>query len=159
VAANFLDLITANGEAVMFIRSLIETSQSANSILTSLRANGLKIANSTGNQIINYLRSQPSQAYVQTLPEDQLPNLQRVPSSLTQTLRNYSYTYRFEGVSRLTGETLKRYVTISSNDLLTKQQAQAQAIDVISNEEKYEQTNDTQVFFESLTQRENPLGL
>lgn len=159
MAANFLDLISGNGEAVMFIKSLIETSRSANSILSELRVNGLSIATNTGYQIINYLRAQPTQAYTQQLSDEALPNIQRIPTSLTQTIRNYAYTYRFEGTSRLTGEKMTRYITISSNDLLTKQQAQAHAIDLVSNAEAYEQTDETQVFFESLTQKDNHLGL
>lgn len=138
--ANFLDLIKGEGPAVTFIKSLVNTDRSAASILSALRDNGLGIRTQTGYQVINYLRDTflPSQEYIKSTPADQILNIARIPKSVTKLLRNFSYQLSFTGISRLTGETLTNYLTVSSNQLLTKQQAIDAAYGMLSNAEFYE---------------------
>lgn len=123
--ASIQDLIDANGEVVMFIKSLINTPASAASILNSLRAGGLGIRTQTGYQLINYLRETlvPASSYIQTLGADKLPNVNKLATSVTNQLRNFAYVVKFTGKNTITGETTDNYITVSTNALLSKQQA------------------------------------
>jgi hypothetical protein len=138
--ADFLDLIKGEGLAVQFIKSLVSTPASAASILTQLRSAGLGIRTQTGYQVINYLRSNvlPSQTYLQNLANNVLPNVGKLSQSVTTQLRNYSYKVTIKGISALSGEPVQQFVTISTNSLLTKQEAMSAVENMVSNAEYYD---------------------
>lgn len=123
--ANFLDIIKGEGPAIAFIRSLVETAASANEILEKLSLEGIGIRRATGLGVIRYLRetAQPARKYISSLTLNALPNPLRLPKSLTTTLRNFTYVTQLEGFSSKTGQLEQRTINVSSNALLTKQQA------------------------------------
>lgn len=136
--ANFLDLIAGEGETVMFIKSLVDTTLSAGSILSKLSDAGLGIRRQTGLQVINYLRNTvaPSRSYVSYLTLNSLPSISRIPASLTDQLRNFTYHVVLSGFSSLTGELVTSNVNIKTNNLLTKQQALDLAIAIGESDSK-----------------------
>lgn len=134
--ANFLDLISSEAPIVSFIRGLINTPASARAILSQARSAGHSIGNATGLQVINYLRSevQSPLSYVQNLANDKLPNLNNIGKSLTKQLRNFAYVVELNGVDALTGEGTTRHVTVSTNKLLTKQEAIDFAVNIVEDQ-------------------------
>lgn len=123
--ANFLDLIKGEGLAVTFIRSLVNTTASAGSILRELSNAGIGIRRQTGLQVISYLRNTvaPATDYIKFVNLNSYPTISRLPQSLTKQLRNFAYNTVLTGINTLTGELSTRNITVSSNQLLTKQQA------------------------------------
>lgn len=123
--ANFLDLIKGEGLAVQFIKSVINTDRSASSILQELSDNGIGIRRQTGLQVINYLRNTalPASNYIDNLTLNSLPSIQRLAKSTTKQLRNFAYKVQLTGFDKFSNQLTKRNVTVSTNQLLTKQQA------------------------------------
>lgn len=136
--ANFLDLIKGEGPAVELIKSLVDTVSSGAEILRQVRESGLGISNSTGYQVINYLRDTylPSTSALKNLANDTLPTINSIPKSVTELLRNFSYKVAVTGSDINTGETRKQYIQISSNQLLTKQQALDAASNIVEQSSK-----------------------
>lgn len=123
--ANFLDLLKGEGETIEFIKKAAETTKSATEILESLKAQGLGIRRQTGLQVISYLRENtiPARSYIASVNLTKLPTISRLPLSLTNQLRNFAYKALLTGVNSLTGEEQTRSITVSSSQLLTKQEA------------------------------------
>lgn len=123
--ANILDLIKGEGLAVMFIKGLAETALSSTEILSQLRANGLGIRTQTGYNVINYFRNtvQPAGQYTKYLNLNSYPTIARLPLSATSQLRNFSYWIKLTGFDKNSGELSSSNIRVSSNNLLTKQQA------------------------------------
>lgn len=57
------------------------------------------------------------------LPGHYLPSISSIPSALTKTLRNFSYLVQVQGELQFGGQVEQRYISISTNSLLTKEQA------------------------------------
>jgi len=131
--ADIIDLIASDSPVIQFIKAIVGTPASARSILSQARAAGHSIANSTGLQVINYLRANPLTPlqYIQSLANDKLPNLQNIKPSLTNMLSNFYYEVLFTGTDATTGEPSKQYIGIRSNSLLTKQQAIDFAVNIM----------------------------
>lgn len=134
--ANFLDIIKGEGPAIAFIRSAIETAKSATEILEDLSKSGIGIRRQTGLQVIKYLRDEvvPVRKYIDNLGLSKLPTIDRLPKSITTQLRNFAYHTVMEGFSTLTGEKTTRNITVSSNQLLTKEQALDYAVSIAESE-------------------------
>ncbi|MDR5730668.1 MAG: hypothetical protein RB191_24930 [Terriglobia bacterium] len=136
--ANFLDIIKGEGLAVQLIRSLIDQDIPGSLILKQVRDAGLGIRTQTGYQVINYLRDvvTPSRAYISYLGLNNLPNVNRLPQSLTKQLRNFAYNVQLRGFNNIDGQLTTKNVTISSNLLLTKQEAIDAAVNMAAGDSK-----------------------
>lgn len=133
--ANILSLLPGEWTAFSFISSLAKEDISSSEILARVAANGLTIRQNTGLNIINYLRNNtiPATKYLNSLNMNVLPSIARIPQSITTQLRNFAYTVSINGVSQFTGEQLEKFITVSTNSLLSKQQALDTALTMASN--------------------------
>lgn len=122
---SFLDLIKGEGVAIGFIRSAFEQGLSASETLTALRESGKGLRTQTFYQIYNYYAEQtaPARSYFSNITLNAYPNINRIPESLTKQLRNFAYYTKVTGIDVNTGEIVTKDITVSTNELLTKQQA------------------------------------
>lgn len=122
---NLLDLIKGEGAVVSFVRSAVETGKAALETLETLRNAGLKIRTQTFYQVYNYFTGPVTTArnYISNIGLNNLPNIARLPESITKLPKNFYYELKIEVVSGETGEKQNVNLNISSNTLLSKQQA------------------------------------
>lgn len=125
MAFNLLDFIKGEGAVVSFIRSAVETGKKATETLNAFREAAGKIRTEVFYKTFNYFAGPVAAArnYISNIGLNNLPNIERLPESLTKTLKNFSYELKVEVISNETGEAETRALNISSNTLLTKQQA------------------------------------
>lgn len=130
--ANFLDILKGEGPAIQIIRSLVNTPASATSIINTVRQSGYGIRTQTGFNVIAHLREvvAPATDYIKHVNLNAFPTIQRLPLSITKQLRNFAYNVEVTGVNKNTGEIQTKNVTISSNQLLTKQMAVDAAVSI-----------------------------
>lgn len=104
---------------------------SSNQIIATLRELGISNKISLGfaasrtnllSAIRNYRQQPLSRDYFTSLKGDVIPNPNRFAPSNTDFTGNYSYRVKIVGKHPFTGENSERFITVTSNDLLTKNQ-------------------------------------
>lgn len=167
MAANFLSLIKGEGLAVQAIKSLVSQNVPGSQILQQVADMGLTIRPNVGTQIINYLVESylPAGEYIEALDLDSYPQLNKLPFSVTNMLRNFAYTVEINGTDQFDGGQISKNITISSNQLLTKQQAITAAENISAGDTKSGNVVDGEGTIVSITQNNaglvtdnNPLG-
>lgn len=125
MAFSLLDFIKGEGAAVSFIRSAVEAGKAASETLEALRNAGLGIRTQTFYQVVNYFKGpvETARNYVSYLGLQNLPNIARLPKTLTNIAKNFTYELKVEVISSETGEKTTRTINVSSNTLLSKQEA------------------------------------
>ena len=71
---------------------------------------------------------------IMALPLDQVIDPTRLPFSLTSQLRTFSYDVELSGFNAFTGEPQVNFVTVSTEELLTRQEIEDKALSFRSNE-------------------------
>ena len=124
-ASAFIDILSVDARtALPYIESLTAQGIGANEVLRQVTAAGFKIQRSLGLQAVRMAKGiELSRDYLSSLKLNVQPNPARFPTALTEIRRNYSYSVRITGFDTYTGQTGSRYVTVSTNSVLTKQQA------------------------------------
>lgn len=129
-------------QAVPFLDSLAEKGLPANEMLRQASALGYKIQRTAGLAYIRQAKKIIStRPYVSSLKKSSLPNPDRIPFAKYQTRRAYSYNVPYSTVDNETGEIKYTAVTVSTDNIISKQQAQDIASQFISKyENKYNTT-------------------
>lgn len=119
---NLFDLIKGEGAVVSFVRSAVETGKAATETLESLRSLGMGIRTESFYKVYNYFAKPVAAArnYISNIGLNNLPNISRLPKSITKLPKNFYYELKVEVVSSETGEKKKVNLNISSNTLLSK---------------------------------------
>jgi len=156
---NVLGILKGSGSAIQLIKSLMTAGVPAEDVLSQVRAAGYDIIPSTANLAINYLKNAvlPANQLVASLDADVLPNLASIPLSLTKSLRNFSYLVKLTGNSMYGGQLEDRYISVSTNSLLTKEQAIDAAVSMSSQATKSGGLNNSTGEVQSISQ--NTAGL
>ena len=123
--AGLFDFLYGEGEALPYIIKGVANGLGLEEITTAIETGGLSIAHAKIGQVFNYLNTviRPADEYIKFLQQFNYPNLARIPLSVTKLLRNFSYQGEMQGIDVSTGEIVTRNISISTNTLLTKQQA------------------------------------
>jgi hypothetical protein len=131
--ANIIDFIKGEGAAIGFIKSALEAGKKATETLDALREAGLGIRAQTFYAAYNYLAGPVAEGkkYISNVTLNALPSIDRLPKSITTTLRNFTYSTLVRGFDANTGEIVEKNVNISTNTLLTKQQAIDAAVSLV----------------------------
>jgi hypothetical protein len=147
------------GEALGFIKKGIAEGLGTEEILGALAKGGLSIRPELATNVIEYLGKTilPDLDYIKRLQYFAQPNLARIPIALTKTLRNFSYQVSVQGFTKATGELETHNISISTNTLLTKQQAIDMATELAVGESKSGGLESGAGVVTSITQ--NPAGL
>lgn len=127
-----LDLLTPAARlALPYVSSMVESGLSANAIGRALTEAGLGIRRTDLLELVRGLREvEITRPYVSSLRADFLPNPSRLAESVTTLLRSFSYTVQVEGTHLETGELFTKNITVSTDDLLTKEQAVNAALEI-----------------------------
>lgn len=125
--------------ALPFLTQLSEQSLSANEILRQATAAGFEIRRAAGLNVIRQLRSiVTGQEYIKAVRNAFLPDPLRLPFAVTDIRRNYSFRVRLDGTDKDTGERTTFFVQVTSDNIMTKDQAYAQALGFLAqNAENY----------------------
>lgn len=129
----FIEELTAGTRlALPYIKSLAETDLSANKIITTLQEAGLGARRSDVFRAVRAFRDQfNASSYIKSVRNNFLPNPKRFPVALTTTLRDFSYQVKVEGRHSITGQPTTQWITVSTNDVLTKDQVYDAATGIV----------------------------
>jgi len=114
--------------------------ESGSSILEGLKEIGEGVRRSDFFAAVNAVKglAEVSRPYISSLTLNALPNIERIPKSLTKMLTNFSYKVELTGFNKLTGALESTYANIITQKVLTKQQAIDTAVDYVeTNPERY----------------------
>lgn len=156
---NILNILKGSGSAIQLLKSLVKPGMTASDLLDQVNAAGYNLLPSTGNLVINYLTRAviPANANLKDLQGNVLPNLASIPQGLTKSLRNFSYLVKVTGQSQFGGHFEDRYISISTNSLITKEQAIDAANSMAQENTKSGGINGASGEVQSISQ--NPAGL
>lgn len=135
MAIGLIELLTAGArEAFPMLTSLAETELSANAILQQVKDAGYAIRRQTGLDIIGALRDNVNAArQFRLISNTTIPDPNKFGTALTNIIRDYSYKVKVSGGP----ESFPTHITISSNDVLNKDQILGTADAYLSNAEVY----------------------
>lgn len=109
----------------------ISAGLSGNAILKAYSAAGPGIRRTLGLEVVRAVRGVERTASVfKALKLDVFPDPGKIPTALTGTLRDFSYRVSYRGLTE-EGKPFQSYVTVSTNDLITRRQAEDVALGYI----------------------------
>jgi len=153
------DFLYGEGQALAYIIEAVEKDLGLEETITAITTGGLSVSAEKITNVYNYLQNvvRPADEYVKYLQQFATPNLVRIPVAVTKLLRNFTYKGAAQGINSATGEIITKKMSISTNTLLTKQQA----ADIMS---QYATGGDKSGGFESAAVtvtsiQQNPAGL
>lgn len=132
VLGPLLSTLTASARAALpYVRSMVEDGLSSTIIQRTLSDAGMGVRRTDLLALIRGLKDEElTRPYIDSLRMDVQPAVARLDTSKTQTLRDLSYTVLVQGTHLETGELHEQYITISTNDPMTKEQAAGKAIEL-----------------------------
>lgn len=77
-----------------------------------------------------------SRAQLKFLNRGNFPNVRRLPPSLTSIRRRFSFNVRVRATDSKTGNPIEQFVTVSTDELLTRGQIEDQALAFVEGERK-----------------------
>lgn len=121
---SILDELGLTGAQYNALRSLSNTELSASAIIDQLAGTDAAIRRASGLKAVKAFRDITDVApYIGSVGYDKGLNAGRIPRSVGEQKRRYSYEIRFDVRNKDTGETTFIHRNYSVSDLVTKQQA------------------------------------
>lgn len=118
----FATLTRGARAALPYLHAAVETAKTASEILAEAKELGFTIRRQVGLDIIGTLRGNLDvRRYLRITPHSAILNPDFIPSSISKTLRDFSYTVLARMHDEETGETINQHITVSSNDALSKE--------------------------------------
>jgi hypothetical protein len=153
------DFLYGEGEAVSFIKAFIAGGAEPPEILAALDNLGLTIRKELAQNVIDYLGKTilPDTQYIKQLQNYALPNITRIPVNVSRQARNFNYNVTFTGFKTGAQNISTSGVTVSTNVLLTKQQAMDIAASMVEGQFKSGDFETASPVSVTITQ--NPAGL
>lgn len=153
------DFLYGEGQALGYIKKGLDLGKTTSEIIESLNVAGQLIRPDLATKVIEYLGTTilPDVKYIKQLQNFAQPNITRIPIAATKLLRNFSYSLTAQGINKATGEIVSQNISISTNTLLSKQQAMDMAADLAIGETKSGGLESAAVSVNGITQ--NPAGL
>jgi hypothetical protein len=132
--AGILGILKGQGAGLQLLRSLLNDKVPAVEALAHVKSAGYNLIPQTAEQFAEYLKTVvvPANTALEQLHPSVLPNIASLPLTLTKSLRNFSYLVKLTGQSMLGGQLEDKYISISTNSLLTKEQAVDAAVSIAS---------------------------
>lgn len=133
-----LGLLQGFGEGVTTLSELLKQGVEYSKALEQINDLGIHMIPQVSDKVFEYTVKSiiPQTKELLELPGHYLPNIASIPSALTKTLRNFSYLVQIEGESQFGGQVEQRYISISTNSLLTKDQAIDAALSISGSDTK-----------------------
>lgn len=112
---------------------------SANEVIRQLRTLGFHVRRQNALKAISAIRQQAeSMSYVNALPNGRRPLMNGIPFSSHNIRLKYQVTVSLTGHDATTGELRQQFIRINSPSLITKNQAMADAAELVLGRAKYE---------------------
>ncbi len=110
-------------------QGLVRTGSSFNQALAAVREAGLRVNDKGANALWNaLLNQQASRDYVSSVNKGARLDPSRLPASVTSLRKNFSYPVKITAVDIRSQEQTVNYYTITSNNVLSQQEAVDQAL-------------------------------
>ena len=107
--------------AVPYIEHWASLGLGSNEIIRRSQSLGFKMQRQAALRVIKQIKNiTQARGYIARVGNDRPLDPGRIPFSLTPIRRNYSYKVRITGEHTMSGERMTRYVTVTSDELLTK---------------------------------------
>lgn len=107
--------------ALPFVRLGISEGLSTSEMLRIFRSNGFSMANEAFFNLARYVRFEnDSGGYLGQLRGNQEPDAALLPEAITRLSRQYSFTVELKGYNPLTNEETTVYRTVSTDELMTR---------------------------------------
>jgi len=121
----FLEGLSASAkEAAMFVKSAADKGLSERAVMSALKESPYNIKPATAHDVYLATRGIVSnRRVVQALSNNKLPTENSLSRPVFNQSRNYSYLVRVRGRNPYTGDKEEKYQSISSDTLLTKNEA------------------------------------
>jgi len=123
---------------------------SANKALKILKEAGLGVNRSKGLKLVSNIRKvSEGRNYIKAVNLNKLPSFVKIPTSVSTTLRNFTYTIKQSGLDSETGKKISRFYTVSTDEVISKNAAIRAFLDNIH------KTNSTKELFNEKIQVDN----
>ena len=150
-----LDALSLSAKALGGI-SQARSILSANEIIRQVRGAGFSVRRGAALSVIKQLRAQINvQSYIAGLGPNQLPLAGQLHYSATRQLSKYQYHVLVTAHDRFTGEPTTQWITVSSNRLIPKAQAEFYAAAAINIGENYDVTDAVDATVHNITKAPN----
>ena len=135
MAGTIFSVLTARQRAAIpLIQGAVKRGLSTNAIIKLLDKRKMGIRFSVLRKIVNTTHAESGAGlHVSKLTQGQRPNPLRFPEALGKIRRNYSFTVEVEGIG-FDNSVQKRYVTVVSDSLLTKDDIEHEASSFIEDD-------------------------
>lgn len=147
--------VSANGlRALPGISSGIARGLTDNQILTALQNAGQGYRRTDFLRDVAAIRGvDQASARLSRMAGSHYPDPSRLPFALTKQLREYSFRVKVSGYNPETGQAEDRYFSISTNDLLTRDEIESIALGHAANQDNYAPFEPESVELEGGTRR------
>ena len=128
-------LSTAARRALPLIRRGVRENMPSRAMQRALRAQGYPVRR---QELLRAMRAikgiQDTGPRLSSMRMDRFPNPANLPSALGPIRRNYGFVVEHRGSNPFTGVTESRFITVSSDDLMTRGDIEAWAKEVVEEE-------------------------
>lgn len=147
------------GSGIEYLKNLLEEGIPYSNALEQVNELGLSLIPEVSEIVKTHVLEHviPFNLSLEELSHNVLPSVRDIPTSLTKLLRNFSYRVKLTGQSQFGGQLEDRYISISTNSLLTKEQALSSALSIAEDNTKSGGINGAEGTVESISQ--NAAGL
>jgi hypothetical protein len=112
---------------------------SANEIIRRVRLEGFEVRRQAALKVIKQVKSQvQTRSYIAGLRPSQRPLMTRLPFASTKQTAKYNYHITVVGTDANTGDATTQNIIVASDRLISKREAETQAILAVIGDEKYQ---------------------
>jgi hypothetical protein len=139
--ASLFDLLPTEQKIIGIVRESVALDVAIEDILTKVAESVTTVPTEKIQRIVDYFTTTVPQAnqYLLSLPRTALPDPNQLAPNLTTQRRNFSYVVQVNGYIPGTSIPTKQFVTVSTNSLLSRQQAAQLGFSRTTVQSKYEE--------------------
>lgn len=135
MALDWNSLSSAEHVFAAFVEPFIEDGVSSNEMIRQAQAAGLSIRRTNALDLIRQIKDITStKDYVSSLNYNDLPNPNRLAKSVFSLSKQYSYTVQVNGYNNITSELDSQHISVTSDKLISKQDAIDTAMNYIDSQ-------------------------
>lgn len=124
-------VVKAARTALPTIRGAVARGVSGTVIERTLQRVGINVTQPTLTRVVTAeRRRREAGAALQFLGRNRVPNPTRLPLSLTPIARQYAFLVELRGTSAATGEAVSKWITISTDSLMSRQELEDRAAEL-----------------------------
>jgi hypothetical protein len=133
--SGLFDFQPGEGRVIGIARSIVNAGQGVEEFNSAIEESGIKVRSEIASQVFDYFKNDvaAAQEYVGGLSSNARPLIANFPKSVTSQLRNFSYNVKVSGNFTGTSTETTRWVTVSTNSLLTPGEAAQVGISLVEN--------------------------